>query len=55
MKIDENHPNDLFIDSTSGLEEVKGEKKIDLRKTANLRTLDPIPDVEWWDAQFLPP
>jgi hypothetical protein len=55
MKSDENHPSDLFIDTSSGLEETKGEKKIDLRKTANLRTLDPIPDVEWWDAQFLPP
>jgi hypothetical protein len=54
MKSDENHPSDLFIDTSSGLEETKGEKKIDLRKTANLRTLDPIPDVEWWDAQFLP-
>ena len=55
MKTDENHPSELFIDSASALEETKGEKKIDLRKTANLRTLDPIPDVEWWDAQFLPP
>jgi hypothetical protein len=41
--------------STTINEESKGEKKIDLRKTANLRTLDPIPEVEWWDAQFLPP
>ena len=50
MKTDENHPSELFIDSASALEETKGEKKIDLRKTANLRNLDPIPDVEWWDA-----
>ena len=31
-------------------EETKGESRIDLRKTANLRALDPIPDIEWWDA-----
>ena len=26
-----------------------------MRKTANLRSYDPIPEIEWWDAQFLPP
>lgn len=29
--------------------------KIHLRKTANLRSYDPVPDIEWWDAAFLPP
>jgi hypothetical protein len=42
--------DDINRDGIKAEEEVKGEKKIDLRKTANLRTLDPIPDVEWWDA-----
>jgi hypothetical protein len=42
--------DDINKDGIQAEEEVKGEKKIDLRKTANLRTLDPIPDVEWWDA-----
>ncbi len=36
-------------------QEQVGEKKIDLRRTANLRSYDPIPELEWWDAQFLPP
>lgn len=45
----------MMIDTSAKKEEIKGEQKIDLRKTANLRTLDPIPEVEWWDAQFLPP
>jgi len=44
--MDENN----FKDGVGIDEETKGEKKLDLRKTANLRTLDPIPDVEWWDA-----
>ena len=38
-----------------GTQDEPGEKKIDLRKTANLRSYDPIPKIEWWDAQFLPP
>jgi hypothetical protein len=32
----------------------EGEKRIEMRKTANMRSYDPIPEVEWWDAQFLP-
>ena len=35
--------------------EAGGEKRIELRKTANLRSYDTIPELEWWDAQFLPP
>ncbi|TNV80669.1 hypothetical protein FGO68_gene10507 [Halteria grandinella] len=29
--------------------------KIHLRKTGYLRAYDAVPDIEWWDAQFLPP
>lgn len=29
--------------------------KIHLRKTGYLRAYDPVPDLEWWDAAFLPP
>lgn len=25
-----------------------------IKKIVNLRPLDPIPEVEWWDAFFLP-
>ena len=40
---------------TGGVPEQKGEEsKLNLRKTINLRPLEPIPEVEWWDAFFLP-
>jgi U4/U6 small nuclear ribonucleoprotein PRP3 len=31
------------------------EGKLQLRRTLNLRGFEPVPDVEWWDAAFLPP
>lgn len=28
--------------------------QLNIRKSLNLKPLDTIPDVEWWDAFFLP-
>ena len=32
----------------------KQSEDVQIRKNVNLRPLDPIPDVEWWDKFFLP-
>lgn len=29
--------------------------RISIRKTVNLKPLDPIPDIEWWDIAVLNP
>lgn len=35
-------------------EEKKRETDIQIRKVVNLKPLDPVPEIEWWDQFFLP-
>lgn len=42
------------IDTSSVKPEEKKEGEQKLKKMYNMRPLDPIPEIEWWDVTFLP-
>eukprot|EP00347_Sterkiella_histriomuscorum_P009929 403339332 len=47
---------DISIDQIqSAANNERNDGKIHLRKTVNLKPLDPIPDFEWWDSAILNP
>ncbi len=41
------------IDTKQGIKEQDG--RIQIRKSYNFRDYETVPEVEWWDAAFLPP
>lgn len=43
------------MESIEATEKKENDGKIHLRKGGYLKSYDPVPELEWWDATFLPP